>query len=82
MSNIFSEALSVNFQVSTIQKTNNCFGMKGQKKLHHIFLSKFLKVLVELFFKVPLSGCSRSTLANKNMFKFDENKEQEYMLYK
>ena len=54
--------------------------MKGQKKLHHILLWKFLEVFLELFFEVPLSGCSKSTL-----FKFDANKELELLqliLYK
>ena len=45
-------SFSVKFQVSTIHKTYNCFGMKEQKKLDHIFLRKFQKVLVELFFWV------------------------------
>ena len=61
------KSFSGKFQISIIHKICNCFGMKEQKKQHHIFLWKFLKVLVKLFFKVLLSGCSRSTLANKNM---------------
>ena len=43
------------------------------------------RALVELFFEVPLSGCSRSTLANRNMFKVDDNKVielRQLMLYK
>ena len=54
--------------------------MKGQKKLHHILLWKFLEVSLELFFEVPLSSCSKITL-----FKFDANKELELLqliLYK
>ena len=53
--------------------------MKGQKKLHHIVFWKFLKVLAEIFFQVALSGCSRCTLKNKNMFKFDSIKELELL---
>ena len=67
MSKIFAEVSFVKFQVSTIHKRYNCFGIKEQKKLHHIFLA-------ELFFEVPLGSCSRSTLAKKNMFKVDGNK--------
>ena len=69
------KSFSVKFQGSTTHKTYNCFGIKEQKKLRQIFHWKFLKVLAELFFELPLSGCSRSTLANKNMFKVDGNYE-------
>ena len=43
------------------------------------------RALVELFFEVPLSGWSKSTLASKNIFKVGDKRELEVlqlMLYK
>ena len=55
------------------------FWHEGKAKTVQKSKNKFLKVLKELFCEVHLSGCSISTLANKNMFKVDDNKEMELL---
>ena len=69
------KSFSVKFQVSTMHKTNK-YVLVWRNRRNCTW--NFLKVGVELYFEVPLSGCSRNTLTNKNMFKVDDNEELQW----
>ena len=83
MSKIFAEVLLRKITVFYYTQSIQLFWHEWTEEtapyisLINFFLSPYnlLKVLVELFFEVPQCGCSRSPLANKNMFKVDDNKE-------